>query len=85
MSKLYKSRHLPYKLLAKLIYAGGNRPRITLSLREGIRVGSLAKSLRTSNSRVIEALEWLEALSFIEWDYSDDKKKLVKISISVQE
>jgi len=80
MSKLYKSRHLPYRLLVKLIYAGKTPVRIDLNEREAVEIGKMAKSLRTSNGRILEALEWLQALGFITY-VINGKKATIKISV----
>lgn len=62
---LIKKRHLPYRILVKFLYEGQIR---VLSPKQGegmVRVGELAKSLRCSNLRVLEACNWLEAFGYI--------------------
>lgn len=82
MSKLFKSRHLPYRILAKILYSGEILKLSDLVGYGLLNVSDTAKALRCSNSRVIEALKHLEDLQYVNKYYITDKRPM-KLYIEV--
>lgn len=77
MSKLFKSRHLPYKLFSKLLYKERNGPSERVYVVGRVEVPEIAKSLRCSNQRVIEALDYLSALRMVSYNVMDKKSVFI--------
>lgn len=67
MSKIYKSRHIPYRAFFKLLFNESNKPSERAYVIRRVHIGQFAKSLKCSNARAIDALQFLAALNFIEY------------------
>lgn len=64
-TKLPRNRLLPYRMLVMLLYGhAGAEPAERGKVR--VRIGPLARALRTSNNRVKDYLSWLAERGFIE-------------------
>lgn len=67
----YRNRTVPYKLLASILY--GAKEGIVTKAESGcviLKTGKMARNLMVSNSRLIEAIEWLKATGiFVKVDY----------------
>jgi len=72
---------MPYRLLVKLLYKGQNDRLGELFVWRRVSLPEVAKSLRCSNSRVIEALDWLQALGMISYHQTDKKELVIKVAL----
>lgn len=63
----YKNRTVPYKLLASLLY-NIDEDIVKLESDKSIRIksGKMARKLMVSNSRLIDAIEWLKLVGIFE-------------------
>lgn len=62
-----KTRHIPHRLFTSVLFMP-NSPLSPDTLVRRVTLGSLAKSLRCSNGRIIEALDWLTVSGHISYE-----------------
>lgn len=81
--KPYRNRTVPYKLLAAIFYADLNivksldLPGVVL-----VKTGKMARYLSISNSRLIEAIEYLKLMGvFLKVDYPLRGTVIIEISL----
>ena len=64
--KPYRNRTVPYKLLAAMLYADLDIVKILSPGLVMVKTGKMARYLSISNSRLIEAIEYLKVMGVFE-------------------